>query len=248
MRQIILVQCLENSKSSRNTHWYLSGPLGVLKHGLGPSYFSDIYWSRWLGVGPASAWGKEKVRCRLQPSCEKYCQREFSCCNVDHMTYGKGGVSQAFSDAAQGRWGGRQENTWLGLWIRILSSNPGPATSWVILGRPSRLWISVSPPWNRPMIVRPWLGCWTDEKSTFGVLELYLEHGTGSQACEMVRVCNIQGNQMAPRFFNLAYLQPPLLFFLKATQVQLDLILTGWSFFHPFVRAVDPALVSLLTK
>ena len=77
------------------------------------------------------------------------------------------------------------------------------------------------------MIVCPSLGCWTDEKSTFGVLELYLEHGTGSQACEMVPVCNIQGNQMALRFFNLAYLQPPLLFFLEATQAQPDLILTG---------------------
>lgn len=77
------------------------------------------------------------------------------------------------------------------------------------------------------MIVRPSLGCWTDEESTFWVLELCLEHGTGLQACETVWVCNIQGNQMALRFFNLACLQPPLLFFLKATQAQLDLILTG---------------------
>lgn len=35
-------------------------------------------------------------------------------------------------------------------------------------------WISVSPPWNRPMIVRPSLGCWTEEESTFLVLEWYL--------------------------------------------------------------------------
>ena len=77
------------------------------------------------------------------------------------------------------------------------------------------------------MIVCPSLGCWTDEESTFLVLELYLEHGTCSQACEMVRVCNIQGSHLALRFFNLVYLQPPLLFFLKATQAQLDLILIG---------------------
>ena len=51
------------------------------------------------------------------------------------------------------------------------------------------------------MIVRPSLGCWTGEESTFLVLELYLEHGPCSQACEMVQVCNIQGNQMALRFF-----------------------------------------------
>lgn len=75
------------------------------------------------------------------------------------------------------------------------------------------------------MIVRPSLGCWTEEESTFLVLEWYLEHGTCSQACEMVQVCNIQGNQMALRFFNLVYLQPQLLLFLKATQAQLDLIL-----------------------
>lgn len=109
-------------------------------------------------------------------------------------------------------------------------------------------WISVSPPWNRPMIVRPSLGCWTEEESTFLVLEWYLEHGTCSQACEMVQVCNIQGNQMALRYFNLVYLQPQLLLFLKATQAQLDLILIRWSFFHPFVRAVDPALIFLLNE
>lgn len=151
--------------------------------GPGSSSFSDIYLSVWMWVCICFSFGKQKVSSWLHSSLGKYFWRWSLALAILIIWFWEGRCFSSVLRCSTGkmisaRRIGVRNPVWktpgLRLWIQILSSNPVPTTSCVILGKLSRFWISVSPLWNRDIIIPSSLGYWTEEESTFKALRIVL--------------------------------------------------------------------------